>query len=91
MPTRGKASARRARTPSARGTAVTGRGLSRTDATAATTRRVGHYSNLSVFDVADNDRLHELLWQLPLFPYMTVEVVPLALHPSDIALNDSPG
>jgi muconolactone D-isomerase len=54
-------------------------------------RRVGQYSNLSVFDVADNDRLHELLWQLPLFAYMTIEVVPLALHPSDIALDDGPG
>ncbi|MBB5159804.1 muconolactone Delta-isomerase [Saccharopolyspora phatthalungensis] len=51
-------------------------------------RCVGRYSNLSIFDVADNDRLHEILWNLPLFPYMTIEVTPLARHPSDIALLD---
>lgn len=49
-------------------------------------RLVGRYSNLSIFDVADNERLHEILWNLPLFPYMAIEVVPLATHPSDIAL-----
>ncbi|MEV6227688.1 muconolactone Delta-isomerase [Saccharopolyspora shandongensis] len=52
-------------------------------------RCVGQYSNLSVFDVADNERLHEILWNLPLFPYMTIEVTPLAQHPSDIALLGS--
>ncbi|MGJ0119436.1 muconolactone Delta-isomerase [Williamsia sp. MIQD14] len=48
-------------------------------------RCVGRYSNLSIFDVADNERLHEILWNLPLFPFMTVDVTPLATHPSDIA------
>jgi muconolactone D-isomerase len=48
-------------------------------------RRVGQFSNLSIFDVEDNAQLHDILWQLPLFPYMTIEVVPLAPHPSDIA------
>ncbi len=48
-------------------------------------RRVGQYSNLSIFDVEDNAQLHDILWQLPLFPYMTIEVVPLAPHPSDIS------
>ena len=33
-------------------------------------RVVGAYSNLSIFDVADNEELHQLLWNLPLFPYM---------------------
>ncbi|SNT45359.1 muconolactone Delta-isomerase [Rhodococcoides kyotonense] len=47
-------------------------------------RLVGQYSNLSIFDVRDNARLHEILWNLPLFPYMTIEVTPLAQHPSDI-------
>lgn len=47
-------------------------------------RMVGQYTNLSIFDVADNDRLHEVLWGLPLFPYMSIEVTPLAHHPSDI-------
>ncbi|MDQ1178611.1 muconolactone Delta-isomerase [Rhodococcus sp. SORGH_AS_0301] len=48
-------------------------------------RLVGQYSNLSVFDVRDNERLHEILWNLPLFPYMTIEVTPLAHHPSAVA------
>lgn len=47
-------------------------------------RVVGAYSNLSVFDVADNAELHDLLWNLPLFPYMKITVTPLAAHPSAI-------
>ncbi|HTW16153.1 MAG TPA: muconolactone Delta-isomerase [Nocardioides sp.] len=47
-------------------------------------RVAGRYSNLSIFDVADNDALHELLWNLPLFPYMSVEVTPLSVHPSAV-------
>lgn len=47
-------------------------------------RIVGEYSNISVFDVADNDELHELLAGLPLFPYMAIKVTPLATHPSDV-------
>lgn len=48
-------------------------------------RVVGEYANYSVFDVGSNDELHELLSQLPLFPYMTIKVTPLARHPSSIA------
>lgn len=48
-------------------------------------RVVGAYSNLSIFDVADNEELHRILWGLPLFPYMEISVTPLAQHPSDIA------
>jgi muconolactone D-isomerase len=42
------------------------------------------YSNISIFDVDSNDALHEVLWTLPLFPFMQVEVTPLARHPSAI-------
>lgn len=49
-------------------------------------RIVGAYSNISIFDVESNERMHEILWSLPLFPYMQVEVWPLATHPSDLAL-----
>ena len=38
------------------------------------------------FDVADNERMHEILSNLPLFPYMQIKVTPLATHPSDVAL-----
>jgi muconolactone D-isomerase len=47
-------------------------------------RVVGEYANYSVFDVASNDELHQLLSQLPLFPYMQLQVTPLAQHPSSI-------
>ena len=48
-------------------------------------RCVGQYANLSVFAVESNAQLHQILWGLPLFPYMTITVTPLAAHPSDIA------
>ncbi len=48
-------------------------------------RLVGQFANLSIFDVASHEELHDILWNLPLFPYMTVEVTALSQHPSDIA------
>lgn len=47
-------------------------------------RVVGEYANVSIFDVASNDELHDLLSKLPLFPYMAITVTPLARHPSAI-------
>lgn len=47
-------------------------------------RIVGQYSNISIFDVESADELHEILWNLPLFPYMKIEVMPLTKHGSDI-------
>jgi len=47
-------------------------------------RIVGEYANISIFDAESNDELHELLSGLPLFPYMTIKVTPLARHPSSI-------
>jgi muconolactone D-isomerase len=51
-------------------------------------RIVGEYANYSVFDVADNAELHELLSSLPLFPYMQIAVTPLCRHPSSIRDDD---
>ena len=45
-------------------------------------RIAGRYANVSVFDVSDHDELHAILSGLPLFPFMTVDVTPLARHPS---------
>jgi muconolactone D-isomerase len=53
-------------------------------------RVAGRYANVSVFDVADHDELHAILSGLPLFPFMEVEVTPLARHPSAIG-GDGPG
>ena len=47
-------------------------------------RIAGRYANVSIFDVADADELHALLTSLPLFPFMDIEVTPLARHPSAI-------
>jgi muconolactone D-isomerase len=53
-------------------------------------RVVGEYANYSVFDVSGNDELHALLSGLPLFPYMSISVTPLAQHPSRIDPSDAP-
>ena len=47
-------------------------------------RVVGEYANISIFNVDSNEELHELLSGLPLFPYMSITVTPLATHPSAI-------
>lgn len=47
-------------------------------------RVVGSVSNVSIFDVESNAELHDLLSNLPLFPYMDVEIKPLAPHPSGL-------
>lgn len=51
-------------------------------------RIAGRYANVSVFDVADNAALHEVLTRLPLFPYMDIEVQPLCRHPSSVHADD---
>lgn len=50
-------------------------------------RVAGQYANYSVFDVESNDELHQLLMSLPLYPFMKIEITPLAQHPSAIAKN----
>lgn len=50
-------------------------------------RVAGQYANVSVFDVDSHEELHEILSGLPLFPYLDIEVLPLARHPS--ALPDT--
>ncbi|MEV4633727.1 muconolactone Delta-isomerase [Rhodococcus coprophilus] len=47
-------------------------------------RIVGKYSNISIFDVESADELHEILFDLPLFPFMNIEVTALTRHGSDI-------
>ena len=52
-------------------------------------RIAGQYANISVFDVDSVDQLHTLLTSLPLFPYMTIEIMPLCRHPSSIMDTDA--
>lgn len=51
-------------------------------------RVAGQYRNVSIFDVPDNECLHEILIGLPLFPFMRIDVTPLCRHPSSIYADD---
>ncbi|MDR2745699.1 MAG: muconolactone Delta-isomerase [Desulfovibrio sp.] len=50
-------------------------------------RVVGAYSNYSIFDAGSNDELHDILQNLPLYPYSQFQIVPLATHPSDLSVQ----
>jgi muconolactone D-isomerase len=52
-------------------------------------RIAGAYANVSIFDVADHDELHQLISTLPLFPFMEVTVTPLAQHPSALTADEA--
>lgn len=43
----------------------------------------GRWANWSLYEVADATQLHAALATLPLFPWMDIEVFPLAEHPND--------
>lgn len=45
-------------------------------------RVAGRYANVSVFDVESIDELHEILWSLPMFPFLDITVTALCRHPS---------
>ena len=51
-------------------------------------RKVGLYSNVSIFDVESNAALHDTLMGLPLYPFMTMKVTPLCRHPSSAHEDD---
>jgi muconolactone D-isomerase len=50
-------------------------------------RIAGRYANISILNVHSTDRLHEMLSELPLFPYLDIRVTPLATRPSAIFLR----
>lgn len=41
----------------------------------------GRFANISLYDVNDATELHDLLSSLPLFPWLDMDVEPLARHP----------
>lgn len=51
-------------------------------------RIAGQYANYSVFDLDSVEALHDTLLQLPLFPYMEIEIDALCRHPSSIREDD---
>jgi muconolactone D-isomerase len=51
-------------------------------------RIAGQYANISIFDVADAQELHDLVSTLPLFPFMDIQVTALCRHPSSVRDDD---
>lgn len=51
-------------------------------------RKVGLYSNVSIFDVASNAELHDICMSLPLYPFMIMKVTALCRHPSSLHDDD---
>jgi len=43
----------------------------------------GRQENYGIWNASDATHLHEIISSLPVFPYMTVTVEPLAIHPVD--------
>lgn len=48
-------------------------------------RIIGRRENWGLWRARDGTELHAALSSLPMFPYLDIEVVPLALHPVDPA------
>lgn len=46
----------------------------------------GRRANWGIWTAASADELHAAIASLPLFPYMTITVYPLAAHPNDPGL-----
>ena len=47
-------------------------------------RVAGQYANVSVLNVDSPDELHQIIRELPLFPYMKITVKSLCKHPNAI-------
>jgi len=43
----------------------------------------GRWTNVGIWRAADATALHEAISSLPLYPWLDVEVTPLAQHPND--------
>lgn len=43
----------------------------------------GRRANWGLWEAADATELHKIYSQLPIFPFIDVEVIPTAAHPSD--------
>ena len=60
-----------------------GQRLARAGALRRLWRIPGRWANWSLYDVDDATALHEALSSLPLYPWMDIEVHPLAEHVND--------
>lgn len=50
-------------------------------------RTTGVFGNVSVFDVQSHEELHEVLTNLPFFPFITLEITPLSQHPGRVTVD----
>jgi muconolactone D-isomerase len=50
-------------------------------------RIAGQYAAFSLWNVDDNDELHQLISGLPMFPFATFTITALATHPSTVRWN----
>jgi muconolactone D-isomerase len=46
-------------------------------------RRPGRWANVGLWEARDATELHEALSSLPFYPWLDIQVFPLAEHPSD--------
>jgi muconolactone D-isomerase len=60
-----------------------GRELKDSGAIKSIWRIPGAVRNVGIWDAEDATELHDLIASLPLFPYLTTTVTPLAQHPID--------
>lgn len=51
----------------------------------------GRRANYGLWAAADADALHDALSSLPLFPWLDIDVIPLAAHSSDPARTENTG
>lgn len=61
---------------------------------AGTIRRLwrvpGQWANWGLWEAADATELHDAICSLPLYPWLSVNVIPLARHPSDPQTDGGP-
>jgi muconolactone D-isomerase len=48
----------------------------------------GRRANFGLWEAADATELHKILTSLPIYPFIDVEVIPTAAHPSDPVTRD---
>jgi muconolactone D-isomerase len=51
----------------------------------------GQWANWGIWEAPDATALHDAVTSLPMWPYLKVEVHPLALHPNDPGATSVPG
>ena len=47
-------------------------------------RTTGYFGNISIFEVDSHEEMHEILANLPFFPFIDLELVPLSAHPGRV-------